>query len=611
MTTLRRSSNARESPLIASAIGIGCGLWLVGLILCGVGLYSLFFDDGDSTPPARPMEVSTPEPNGCPCSCKEGSDDKHTLAPAPNVTPVHPFHLPSAMRLPTSPPTVPLLSPSRVAPLPARSPQAPLPPPPTAPPLPSDLVPLGLPSFSGSQKGVESLGQAQVLNGLAIPLRKLEGVAPLPPALGSIPAALSLAALEPPATPTSSGRQAGVCLEGDTCAYGLGWCAKADSVKLQKPRGYCKRGECNGPAVAAYPNTTCGSPHLKQTNVTDWLKKLPPYWLQNLRDVPGFNKWMAGVFDFQAAHDMELVFDEVMLKGFQLNFDKADGVWLVGCWPPKRYVVVDGITTMPSGRLIVRTAGFSFVVSFYDASLRFKQLRADVACHAGYYGIVSITEGKEGRKVSPASLEMQGEFNVHCERGWTALCLLLGVGYKWLSRKAMARFPELIAYLLDTIDELELGPGCDSSWHNTVSLLPYSSRKCCEKSFAEDTWGCLVGGQFNGRVPGVKKVVDGVTCEPDRLSPGTHTAKCETLPGHYHQLSPGVCREGPMPTRIPRVVNPGWEKVHWALQTLSWADLLFTAAAWWTLAMFAWCLCCRPSPCDEHNKYLPYFASSA
>uniref|UniRef100_A0A7S1LRZ4 Uncharacterized protein n=1 Tax=Alexandrium catenella TaxID=2925 RepID=A0A7S1LRZ4_ALECA len=308
---------------------------------------------------------------------------------------------------------------------------------------------------------------------------------------------------------------------------------------------------------------------------------------------------------------MELIFDEVMLKGFDLTFDRASAVWLAGCWPPKRYVVVDGTTRMPSGRLVVRTAGFSFVVSAYDLSLRFKQLRADIACHAGNYAIVSITEGKEGRKVSPASLLIDGEVNVHCERSWTLLCLLLGAGYPWLSRKAVSRLPDLIAYLLDTIDELQLGPGCDASWHNTVSLLPYSSRKCCEQSFAEDTWGCLVGGQFNGRVPGVKKAVEGVVCEPGMLSTGTHTAKCETLPGHYCQLSPGVCREGPMPPSIPRVVNPGWEKVHWALHTLSWADFVFTVAFWWTIALLSRCLCCQPSQCEEHNKYLPFFSASA
>jgi len=267
---------------------------------------------------------------------------------------------------------------------------------------------------------------------------------------------------------------------------------------------------------------------------------------------------------------------------------------------------------MPSGRLIFRAAGFSFVVSTYDLSLRFKQLRADIACHGGKYVLVSVTEGAEGRKISAASLKVEGEFNVHCENGWTMLCLFLSARYRWLSRQVVPRLPELFAHLIDTIDELELGPGCDPSWHNTVALLPYSSQKCCEKSFSEDPWGCLVGGQFNGRVRGLKKVVKGVKCESGKMSPDTFTAKCETLPGHYRELSPGVCREGPMPLKIPRMSNPGWEKVHWSMQTLSWADLLFTVAACWTLAICLYCTSClrhSPSECDGHIKYLPYLAA--
>jgi len=295
-------------------------------------------------------------------------------------------------------------------------------------------------------------------------------------------------------------------------------------------------------------------------------------------------------------NDLELYFDKVMTDGFQFTWKKAKGVWLVGCWPPQRYVVVDGKARLPSGRMTVRTAGLSFVVSAYDLELNFEKLRADISCHKQSYVLQSVTSGSEGDPATELAITATGEINVRCERGWTVLCLVLSFSQGRLSKEAVSRLPKFIAKQFLHIDNLELGGKCDRTMHNTVSLMTYSSRECCEHAFSEDPWGCLNGGQFNGKVPGVRKAAR-VVCEPSKLSPGTYTAKCESIPGYYRELSPGMCREVP-----PHITNLGqrthswaeietnkhWEQIHWGLSALAWADLLLTSAVCWTIAL----LCC-------------------
>jgi len=148
--------------------------------------------------------------------------------------------------------------------------------------------------------------------------------------------------------------------------------------------------------------------------------------------------------------------------------------------------------------------------------------------------------------------------------------------------------------------------------HNTVSLMTYSSRECCEQAFSEDPYGCLNGGQFNGKVPGARGTRS-VICEPSKLAPGTFSAKCESIPGHYRELSPGVCREEPphMPERTTTSgvssteieSNPAWEQIHWGLSALALADLLLTAAVCWTAALCCCCYAClRPAPIVRRRR---------
>mmetsp|Transcript_48672 Transcript_48672/g.147557 ORF Transcript_48672/g.147557 Transcript_48672/m.147557 type:complete len:372 (-) Transcript_48672:142-1257(-) len=356
-------------------------------------------------------------------------------------------------------------------------------------------------------------------------------------------------------------------------------------------------GTCDGPRTPVFPAATCGSPSLPSMNIMDIINAVPGQIHGLIQDAARTNAFLGRVLAYNGIDGLEVEADSALVQGFRLSFDTADAVWLVGCWPPQRYVVVDGVVRMPSGRMVIRTAGVSLVVSAYDLSLRFERLRADIACHAGYYTLVSITQGVESRTTTADALVAAGEINIRCEAGWTVLCLLLGVGYRWLSLEAVARLPQLVAYLLTWIEDLELGPGCDNSMHNTVTLLPYASQECCEQSFALDPYGCLVGGQFNGRVPGSRKVMNNVSCEAGKTVAGTHTARCETIPGYYAEYSPGVCREGPLPPWHPKTVNPDWDSVHWALRALGWADLLITVAVWWTCATCCCCFAClRPAP---------------
>jgi len=406
------------------------------------------------------------------------------------------------------------------------------------------------------------------------------------------PSGLATLSPQPPAAK-------GVCVEGVDCAYGPGWCtAKDASVKPGKPKAYCHRGACNGPTLLNYPRTACSNTDLAQMNVTDLFHGLPKYWLRWLKDVPEFNAWMRRVIDRNGLKGLELDFDEVLLHFFDLQFGKASGVWLTGCWPPQRYAVVSGVVRAPSGRLRVRAGGLTFVVSAYDLSLRFWRLRADIQCHAGWYTIGTATHGVQAEPFPPEALEARGELGVLCEMTYTVMCLTLALAHGWISREVVRHIPQIVASLLQTIDALEVSPGCENHKHNYFHLLPYETKSCCEEVFAEDDWGCLVGGQFNGKVPGVPTYVRGVQCEPARTVTNTFTAKCDSVPGYYEEASPGVCRETAIPWSPVLGVDPTWSRALQILQFVAWLDVALTVALCWTLVG---CLCC-PRWCGRRRR---------
>lgn len=230
----------------------------------------------------------------------------------------------------------------------------------------------------------------------------------------------------------------------------------------------------------------------------------------------------------------------------------------------------------------MHVGGHHLVVSSYDLSLRYERLRAELQCHEGYFALASVTDGVHGKDVSPSMFKASGEIHIECENAWTLLCLLMRseTSDQFITWALVSRLPGLVAAALSRINGLVLGPGCDGSSHNTVTLLPFDSAECCENSFEEDQWGCMVGGQFNGRVPGVRTEVSSVRCERRQGSLGSYFARCDTLPGYYHEMAPGTCREGPLPAWTPLIFNESWYDLHWGLRALAWGDLVLTIAAY-------------------------------
>lgn len=55
--------------------------------------------------------------------------------------------------------------------------------------------------------------------------------------------------------------------------------------------------------------------------------------------------------------------------------------------------------------------------------------------------------------------------------------------------------------VVESFTGFPLAPGCHLS-RNSFALLGYEHKDCCEEPFVTDPWGCLIGGQFNGRLGG-------------------------------------------------------------------------------------------------------------
>jgi len=381
------------------------------------------------------------------------------------------------------------------------------------------------------------------------------------------------------------------CLEGDTCAYSEGWCTAITHEPL-KPKGYCTRGKCNGPAnIHTFPNNTCGSPHLPSFNVSTQLAQLPGIVHSAIFNITWLNRLIYNAFIWRGMHNLTLELDEVLTHSFDFELPNSSGHWLVGCWPPQRFVVTDGIVRFPAGRVKLGAGGINLIISLYDVLVKFKNLRVDLECHGGTFYLQGVGEGAEGRTVRPESITTSGEVTVECESSVSLLCLLLRAFKPWLTSAIMQRMPAFVAGWLGGISEMQLGwGGCPDVLHNTFTLLPYESLECCEDQFTEDAWGCLVGGQFNGRHKTFRETISGIRCQRSRVNPRHFTAKCEEVPGQYHEKSPGVCEEVAMPYGELNPDNKGWDRVRAGLHRFVWADWLLTMAVVWS-CLLGCCLC--------------------
>lgn len=375
------------------------------------------------------------------------------------------------------------------------------------------------------------------------------------------------------------------CLSGDRCEFGKGWCTKKGYAR-NPVEGECQKRTCSGPAnVVFFPEQTCSTPDVHRYNITSLLGRIPGMLLNKLQDVEALNanikQWLEkkGISRFVVEVGADLV------QGLVFRLSSVEAVWLVGCWPPQRYAVVTGAARLPRGVITTTVAGWRFPVTFTDYEFRFANLRANIACHGGFFVLEGIGQGVGSEPMKPEIFEATGSFDAQCDQPWSLLCVMFNT-FVWPAARAgiMAALPSLVAEGLEAAVPVILVSGCPDPLHNTLAKLPYSSRACCEDAFALDADGCLVGGQFNGRVPGMARPVSGVTCVEDATAKGTYHARCETLPGGYYETSPGACREADvLPGSHPvdwGKSSPAW---HTMLGVLLWAELLF---------LLALCCCC-------------------
>jgi len=395
-----------------------------------------------------------------------------------------------------------------------------------------------------------------------------------------------------PSLPLAGASSISTCSAGDTCSYGQTWCSKTTHEPMA-PTGQCIKRKCDGPAgMATFPNHTCGNPSVPKLNITSELAGLPNYVRWVLSDIPWLNKIIEDAMIWHGLPDFTVELDEVLTQSFNWKLENSEARWLVGCWPPQRYIVTDGYVHFPSGRIILRIAGLNLVVSVYNLRVKFRRLRVELQCHGGVFYMGGVGQDNVGDPLTPERFEASGEVDVHCESSFSAFCISLLVSKKQLSEEVIERIPAILSGWLGGVDQLYLGKGCPEAMRNTLTVMPYTSKECCEAQFVTDRWGCLVGGQFNGRHQSLRKVVAGVECQPSKSDPGHWVAQCDTIPGNYEETSPGLCEEvNELPAGNCTGCSPGWLRTSQGIHLLCWADLFFTFALVWT-SVASCCLGC-------------------
>lgn len=385
-----------------------------------------------------------------------------------------------------------------------------------------------------------------------------------------------------------------------------------------EPVSYCEKRKCDGPdGISSFPRHTCGSPALPGFNITSLLSGLPKYVRWVLSDIPWLNGIIKDALLWHGLPDFTVEVDEVLTQSFNWKLKNSEATWLVGCWPPQRYVVTDGEVHFPSGRVRLAAGGFDIVVSVYNLMAEFRSLRAELECHGGWWYLGGVGQDSAGTSVTPERFTAAGEVSLQCEHGWTLFCILLTVGSKQISAQVVRQLPAFLAGWLGSTKELSLGPGCPETLHNTVTVMPYTSKECCESSFVTDLWGCLVGGQFNGRHPSLRDNVTGVVCDPANFGePGRWSARCDSLPGRYVEGSPGICREAD--DMMGNCSGPccghctnDWPRTQRGLQQLAWADWLLTLALAWSLAGSCFVACISISLGGEGRDFCTSGGGSA
>lgn len=316
-----------------------------------------------------------------------------------------------------------------------------------------------------------------------------------------------------------------------------------------------------------------------------------------MSDINWLNDKLADELKFYNFEGLQVILDEVLTQSAEWRLYNSQATWLVGCWPPQRFVVSDGEFNFRSGRILVRVGSWNLIVSSYNLKAKFKKFKFDMECHGGGWYLGGVGQDSAGAPVTRDRIEVSGELHVECENKLSGACLALEVFKDHISAALVARLPGFVEHWVRQIDQYWLGPGCPGLLHNTITVMPYKSKECCEGSYRLDDWGCLVGGQFNGEHHALRTAVRDVQCKPSATEPGKYVARCETLPGTYAEQSPGVCREADHFPHEEVCLDCGdwWPAWRRGLGQLAWADTFLSLFLVWGLLV---CCCFRFSSAE-------------
>ncbi|CAK9045792.1 unnamed protein product [Durusdinium trenchii] len=375
------------------------------------------------------------------------------------------------------------------------------------------------------------------------------------------------------------------CQEGDTCFYGNGWCSRTipdyatSSSSAQPVRGSCMKKRCNGPRGADSFNITCDRAK-EPPFAVDWLvKHFGSQVRELLKDgAAGVNQHLnapGGSIDASGFHGFELLVSDDLIDTLQVDLSRLSIVWRIGCWPPARYVVVGGSLRVRSGWVRLTAAGVTLEVLISDAAVNFQNLRVEISCPEGAFTIDGFGDGAlNAGALSTASVAVSPKTKVsgiQCTGGWGLWCWFVA---RLAPREFVwERLPTVLVDLIESFVGFRLASGCRLG-RNTFALLPYTFKDCCEATYRADHAGCIVGGQFNGRLLSQGRV-QGVECAYNK-DLMVFQARCETIPGSYSEKSPGVCWEAGVPWR-PMASNFDGrtirEQIRTSVQTLLAAEL--------------------------------------
>lgn len=355
------------------------------------------------------------------------------------------------------------------------------------------------------------------------------------------------------------------CLPGRACAFGDSWCTDASHPQTGLlVKGHCNMSTCNGPAAPSYPeDELCGAPMINSVDLLGLVRGAPQAIAKAIENVEQTNAMIANGLASNGLDDLTIEVDADLVRSFELLFDGASVTWLVGCWPPQRYALISGSAKILKGQVRIQVGPVAVILSFSNFAFTFRELRFEVQCHGGQFVLGGIGAGTDAGVVEPSNLQFSGEVSVSCGRGWDPVCQSLTRKLSLVIAALMPMLPEQVAHGLAGVKDVPLAPGCPWELHNSMTLVAYNARECCEAKFGLDETQCLNGGQFNGRVPG-SGAVKSVSCEEEILggSQGVWKASCETIPGGYSKLGTSTCRENDvLPPSMTLLIHKQFEGI--------------------------------------------------